>query len=219
MVQEIELSVPNSWADVTLRKYLDLQNDMKNYEDDEEAVTATMLYHLCGLDPKYLKKLAVDDYVTIKNTLAEFINNNESPLQRFINIDNVEYGFEPNLSKMSYGAYVDITQYKDITIDNNWAKIMHILYRPVDKQSGESYSIQAYTGDTHYEKWLDVSMDKHFGALFFLLNLSMDLLKNTLSYSMETEQNPSIKSILEISGNLIQQSTNLRKEISRNTIK
>jgi hypothetical protein len=219
MVQEIELSVPNSWADVSLKKYLDLQSDMKNYEDDEEAVTATMLYHLCGLDPTYLKKLAVDDYVTIRNELASFINNNESPLQRFVMIDSVEYGFEPNLSKMSYGAYVDITQYKDITIDNNWAKIMNILYRPVDKHSGEFYSIQSYKGDTNYQKWFDVSMDIHFGALFFFVNLSMDLLKNTLSYSMETEQNPSIKSILEISGNLIQQSMNLRKEISRNTIK
>jgi hypothetical protein len=219
MVQEIELSVPTSWADVSLKKYLDLQNDMKNYEDNEEAVTATMLYHLCGLDPLHLKNIAVDDYALIRNELASFINNNESPLQRFIQIDGIEYGFEPNLSKMSYGAYVDITQYKEITIDENWAKIMNILYRPVEKHSGEYYSIQTYVGDANYQKWLDVSMDKHFGALFFFVNLSMDLLKNTLNFTMEKEQNQSIKSILEISGKLIQQSMNLQKEISQSTMK
>ena len=219
MVQEIELSVPTSWEDINLKKYLSFIDDMKNYKDDEEALTATMLYHLCGLEPTYLNSLSVGDYSTIRHELSGFINNTDLPLQRIIRIDGVEYGFEPNLSKMSYGAYVDITKYKDITIDENWSKIMNILYRPVVKHSGDNYSIQAYKGDTNSDKWLSVGMDKHFGCLFFFVNLSTDLLKNTLNSMMETELNPDIKSILELSGKAIQQFTNLQKEISQNTIK
>ena len=32
-----------------------IYNELENYKDDPNAVTALMLYHLCGLDPKYLK--------------------------------------------------------------------------------------------------------------------------------------------------------------------
>ncbi|CAB4215476.1 hypothetical protein UFOVP1475_20 [uncultured Caudovirales phage] len=218
MVQEIELSIPTSWEDITLKKYLSFRDDMKNYEDDEVAVTATMLYHLCGLDPTYLNSLAVADYALIRNELSKFINNTDLGLQRFITIDGVEYGFEPNLSKMSYGAYVDITQYKEITIDENWPKIMNILYRPVVKKQGDNYSIKAYTGDNKYDKWLDVGMDKHFGCLFFFVYLSTDLLKNTLNSLMGKDMTPDINSILALSGKAIQQFTNLQKEISQSTI-
>ena len=217
MVKQIELTIPTDWAGVTLRKYLAVRKEMKNYEDDDEANTAVMLWHLCGLDPAYLKSIAMQDYSTIKSELEGFMQNTELPLQRFIQIDGIEYGFEPNLSKMSYGAYIDITQYKEITIDENWAKIMNILYRPVTDKRGEGYSIKAYSGEMDWKKWLDVGMDYHFGTLFFFVNLSIDLGKSTQKYLMETELSPSIKSILERSGEIIQQSMNLRKEISLST--
>ena len=124
MVKEIELTIPTDWDGVSLKKYLALKDEMKNYEDDEEAGTAVMLWHLCGLDPSFLKSISMQDYSAIRQELASFINRTELPLQRFVWINGVEYGFEPNLSKMSYGAYIDITQYKEITINDNWAKII-----------------------------------------------------------------------------------------------
>ena len=50
MKTEITLKVPTSYSDISLKQYLALQKEMENYKDDEEAVTAVMLYHLCGLD-------------------------------------------------------------------------------------------------------------------------------------------------------------------------
>jgi hypothetical protein len=206
MVKEIELSVPTSWADISLKKYLEYTKELKNYEDDEEAQTAITLFHLCGLDPMYLKRLAVDDYATIRHQLAQFIGNTEFPLERIVTIDNVEYGFEPNLSEMSYGAYVDITQYKELTIDENWAKIMNILYRPIVEKDKKYHTIERYAGDTHYERWLDVPMSIHFGTLFFFASLSMDLLKSTQKYLMAKELPQDINLILERSGEIIQRS-------------
>ena len=116
MQKEINIKVPTSYADITLKNYLALQKEMENYKDNEEAVTAVMLYHLCGLDPIYLKGIAVEDYTVIKNELGAFIGNVELDLQKIIEIDGVEYGFEPNLSNMSYGAYSDITKYQQITL-------------------------------------------------------------------------------------------------------
>jgi len=166
-VKEINIKVPTSYADITLKQYLALQKEMDNYKDDEEAMTAVMLYHLCNLDPLYLKGLAVEDYNTIKSELNSFIGNIELELQKFITIDGIEYGFEPNLSNMSYGAYSDITKYQQIQIDDNWANIMSILYRPVTKKQGDMYAIQSYTGELDEKKFLNVGMDAHFGALFF----------------------------------------------------
>lgn len=177
MIKEIEISVPTSYSDISLKKWLNLQKEMKNYEGDTEAVTALILYHLCGLQLEYIKGLSMDGYSEIKNELASFMQNVELPLQRFIKIGDVEYGFEPNLSKMAYGAYADISKFNTIAIDDNWAKTMNILYRPVTKKHGEMYSIKPYTGDEYWEKFLDVPMDVHFGALFFFIEFTNKLVK------------------------------------------
>lgn len=212
-VKELELKVPTSYSDITLKQWIDLQNELEAYKDDEQAITALMLYHLCGLDPKYLKSIAIDDYALVKAQLESFLGNTDLPLQRIITIDNVEYGFEPNLSQMSYGAYADITQYKDLTIDKNWAKIMSILYRPIIHKKGEMYSIKPYDGEMREEMFLNVGMDVHFGTLFFFVNLLMDLLRGILKSSMEKDIHPSIKQILERSGQLIPHSLTSPAEI------
>jgi hypothetical protein len=214
--KEISIKVPTSYADITLKEYLALQKEMDNYKDDEEAMTAVMLYHLCGLDPLYLKGLAVDDYNMIKTQLGNFISDIELDLQKFIWIDGIEYGFEPNLSNMSYGAYSDITKYQQIQIDDNWANIMSILYRPVIKKQSDMYAIEPYLGELNGKKFLQTGMDVNFGALFFLLSLSTDLLKDILNSTMEMELPPSIRSILQRSGHLTQLLTNWPTAISLN---
>ena len=112
---------------------------------------------------------------------------------------------------MAYGAYADITAHKNIGIDENWAKIMNVLYRPVTHKKGEMYNIETYTGADRTGLFLEVPMDVHFGALFFLLNLSMDLFNATLKSMKEAELPPNIKSVLARSGVLTQQSWNSLK--------
>jgi hypothetical protein len=211
-IKELELKVPTSYADITLKQWIDLQNELEAYKDDANAVTALMLYHLCGLEPKYMKGIAVDDYLLVKTELESFLNNTDLPLQRIITIDGIEYGFEPNLSQMSYGAYADITQYKDLTIDKNWAKIMSVLYRPVKHKKAEMYSIEAYEGVMREELFLKVGMDVHFGTLFFFVHTLMDLLNATLKSTMEKDIHPNIKQILQRSGQLIPHSLTLPAE-------
>jgi hypothetical protein len=115
---------------------------------------------------------------------------------------------------MTYGAYSDITKFKTIEMDDNWAKIMNILYRPVKHKKGDMYSIETYRGDADFQKWLDVPMDAHFGALFFLLNLQIDLLNFTLNSLKEEELPPNIKQILARSGQIMQPLLNWQKVIS-----
>lgn len=207
-IKELQLSIPTSYADIKLKKWLELQKELINYEGDEDAITALMFYHLCGLEAQYVGNIPMDTYVEIKTELASFINNVELPLQRFITIDGIEYGFEPNLSNMSYGSFADITKYNTISIDDNWASIMSILYRPVESKQKDMYTIKPYTGELNPKLFLEVPMDIQFGCLFFFRNLSMDLLNSILKSTMETEIPHNIRLILGKNGERIQQLLN-----------
>ena len=209
MKKEVKIVVPTNWSAVTLKKYLELRKDMKTYEDDSDAVVACMFQHLCDFPVEYINGLKHDVYNQIVGDLVSFLNKIEYPLQQFIEIDGIEYGFEPNLSQMAYGAYVDITKYESINIDDTWAEIMSILYRPVSKKIGKLYEIEPYSGNIDKEKFLNVSMDVHFGAVFFFKTLLMDLYKDTRNSLMDLkEMYPSINTTLQRSGKLIHQLSN-----------
>ena len=212
MVKEVTLSIPTSYGDISLKKWLEFQKELNNYEGDEAAITALMFFQLCGLEPAYLKGLSIDDYAMIKSQLESFLSNTDFPLQRIIRIDGIEYGFEPNLSQMTYGAFADITKYNTITIDDNWPKIMSILYRPIVHKKGEMYSIQSYKGEINTDKFLEVGMDINFGCLFFFVNLSTDLLNSILKSTMQMELPHNIKSILVKNGEHIKQLLNLQTQ-------
>jgi len=210
MIKEIELSVPQDWTTITLKKYLRLQSDLKNYEDDEEAMVALMLSHLCGLDAEYIHSIPTNTYNEIKGLLTSFISNTEHPLQQIIKVNGIEYGFEPNLSEIAYGAYLDISKFGNMTIDDNWANIMSILYRPIVAKKGDMYSIKPYDGKMDKQLFMDVSMDVHFGTLFFFVHLSTDLLSAILKSLKVEEIPPNIRLILERSGEITKRLLNLQ---------
>jgi len=213
---QVKLTVPNSWETISLKKYLDYVKEIENYKDDDEAVTAITLWHFCGLQPEWMDKVSVDDLTLLKSKLTKFLYNHEHELQRKIMVDGQTYGFEPNLSKMAYGAYLDITKFNTFTIDDNWANIMSILYRPITSEINGMYLIKPYDGTDNSEKFLKLGMDIHFGALFFFINLSTDLLSATLNYTKEMGIPHNIKPILERSGHLIQHLSHLQTTTSLN---
>lgn len=212
----LEISVPQNWKAVTLRKYLELLKDMEVYKDTPEAVDAALFHHLCGVDVRYLSKLDISIYTDIRTQLHKLMSVEDLPLVRRFHLDGIEWGFEPNLSEMSYGAYVDIQKYEEVKIDKNWAEIMSILYRPVTNRIGELYEIKPYSGKIDKEKFLDVSMDVHFGAMFFFLNTLMDLLKDIQSSMKEELQKkvPNLDTTLIKNGVGIHRFINLPKVIS-----
>lgn len=210
MKKEIKITVPKNYSAISLSKYIQIENDMEQYKDDEQAQNAFLLYNLCGITPKIANSLDSETLNKINNDLSLFLNKTDFELQRFVTIDGVKYGFEPNLSKMAYGAYLDISKSESLLIDRNWKNIMSILYRPVTKERGALYSIEPYKGfdEKKSDMWLDVSMDVHFGTFFFFNRILKELTKDTLKSLREEaledpEVNPHTKRILVESGELI----------------
>lgn len=214
MKQELTITVPTKWSAVSLEKYLKMRKDMETYKDNDEAIYAVLFYHLCNVDAPTINKLDIQTYTAIQTDLSRFMQNTEYPLQQFVTIEGKEYGFEPNLSQMAYGAYVDLGKYENLTIDDKWHEVMSILYRPVTKKIGLSYEIEKYNGVINSEQFLNVDMEVHFGALGFFTNLLQDCQKGILKYLKETGEIPTnILSILERSGKLTLPSTHWPVEI------
>jgi hypothetical protein len=211
---EIKINVPQNWSGITLREYLQFQNDVKVYGEEDSGYMACILHHFCKVPADLISKLPTDIYFNIKTDLIEFIGKTDLPLQRLIKIGDVEYGFEPNLSKIPYGAYLDITKYDTISINEDWAKVMSILYRPVTKKVLKQYTIEPYKGLINPDTFMDTTMDIHFGALHFFFHLSEDLVNDILKSSRVELLPPSIKSILEKSGEATQVLSNWQEMIS-----
>lgn len=203
MKKQITITVPTDWSAITLRQYINLQKDLETYKDNQDAVNAVLFHHLCGVDAEMVQKLDVITFSNIVGDLSKFMKKTEYPLQKKIKIGEIEYGFEPNLSEMSYGAYVDLTKYEELTMDEKWAEVMSILYRPIVKSSGALYEIRPYEGMILEDLFLDVPMNIHFGAMGFFFSILKELQKDILNSLNQTKVlPPSILSILEKSGNL-----------------
>jgi len=217
MKRQVEITVPKDWSAVTLKQYLELKKDMDAYAGEPEAILACMFHHLAKFPVEYIQSLDMNTYTNIVRDMTSFLANVELPLKKFIHIDGVEYGFEPNLSQMSYGAYVDISKYEEMQINEKWAEIMSILYRPVVKKVGKLYDIEPYSAKIDGNPFMDITMDVHFGAIFFFKTLLKDLLSSIQkSLMQETEMLPSMREILEKNGKAIQAWSNLQTEISSN---
>ena len=205
MKKQIEIEMPGSWEDLTFRRYIEIKKDLEAYVDNEEAQTAFLIHNLCGLAVEEIQSLSAQSYNILRTKLIQFMNNEDHTLVPIVKVDGILYGFEPNLSKMSYGAYADISKYKSLEMNEDWLKIMSILYRPVTERKGSNYSIEAYNGYIDAEEWRDVPMHIHFGALFFLSNLFKDLLSSTLNSTSQVKGMDNYKKTLEKNGELMQQ--------------
>ena len=92
-----------------------------------------------------------------------------------------EFGFIPNLDKMSFGEYIDLESY--ITDWDNMHKAMAVMYRPIVAGKKHLYEIEPYEGS---DKWADVMKDAPvnvaIGALVFFYRLGKKLCKYTMDY-------------------------------------
>lgn len=210
---KVKVRVPTNWNDITLETYLKYKKNIDLYlndeDDDLDKIDKSIIIALdilCGVAPNFASQMPIEILNHVMETMNSFMQNTEYNLQRIIKIGDTEYGFEPNLSNMAYGAYLDISKFENITIDKNWPKIMAILYRPIVSKTGDLYEIKEYTGMEDETVFLKTNMDINFGCISFFLHLRNDLASYTLK-SLKEEQGIQLllKSIMERSGKVIPQ--------------
>jgi hypothetical protein len=104
------------------------------------------------------------------------IEDKKFQLQREFVLDDVKYGFIPNLDDISFGELIDLDEFTDI---KNYHKLMSILYRPITQiQTGGRYKIEKYkdVGDLS-----GMPLGIALGAVSFFLTLGQQLTNAILS--------------------------------------
>ena len=179
-----EFKLINSWADVTLETWLKLVDFATGTKTEEATETIAALSDI----PKQLiKELALSDVAVIMSKIAELQAKQDTTLKRIIEINDVEYGFMPDLDKISLGEYADVEQFIKNGIESNLPELMAVLYRPVKLKKNDIYIIDAYDGDItmRTEEMKKMSAEQVQSALVFFYHLGKVLSEILPLYLME----------------------------------
>ena len=179
-----EFKLINSWEEVTLEKWLQLI-DFETGTKTEEATET--IAALSDIPKKLIKELALSDVANIMSKVAELQQKQDTKLKRIIEINDIEYGFHPDLDSISLGEYADIEQFIKNGIDKNLPELMAVLYRPVKEKKNDIYIIDAYDGDIRLrtEEMKQMSAEQVQSALVFFYTLGKALSEILPLYLME----------------------------------
>ena len=180
---KIEINVPTSLNEITLGQY---QKYLKITENNPEGnfLDAKMIEIFCGIPLSESYKLKMSSATAILDILNELLNQTPHHIERF-KMNDVEYGFAPDLDELSLGEYIDLDN--NVSSWDNMHIAMNVLYRPIKTSKVGKYNIEEYDVKNP-EKMKDMPLGSAIGSVFFFLNLGMELSKHTiLSSSNQTE--------------------------------
>lgn len=167
-MEQVKLIIPNKWSDITIetyQKYVDIQEG----KGSEKNKVIKSLALLCGTTTAIVKKMLYSDLLDIMNIIKDMLDNepDKEDFKKMFLFKEQEYGFVPNLSKISTGEYIDLETYTKEPV-KNLHNIMSILYRPVINKVNERYAIENYNPDEFKEElFKDCPMDIALSSLGF----------------------------------------------------
>lgn len=176
---DIKLNIPDTLEGISLRDYQEFIKT-QTLSNDEEFVAQKMISLFCGISMPEVLKIRL----TSLNDLIEHFGNvfNEKPkLKERLTINGVEYGFVPNLDKLSFGEYIDIEKF--ISECSTYHRALAVLYRPITNKYKHMHDIEEYEpSNDKDEVFKDVSVSVAISATLFFYRLGLELSKSTLSY-------------------------------------
>ena len=177
---KVELSVPSNLESIELWQYQKYMGVVETNKDQEatEFLNLKLVEIFCGVSLKEVSSIRKQDF----NKITEIIGNafaEETPLIRHFELDGIEFGFVPNLDKISIGEYIDVES--SISDWKQMHKAMSVLYRPVTKKHKDKYQIEEYSGSQEYSEALKyMPLNAALGAMVFFYRLGKDLSSHIL---------------------------------------
>lgn len=146
MTDTLEIKVPTDWEEVSIDKYVKYCEAVKDLENESEIIKQTISI-LCDIPIDIISHVKIKDLKAIQKALHKLISKpvNKDIISK-ININDKVFGFHPKLDDMTMGEYVDIETFSK---ENDLAKVLSVLYRPIVKEQGNRYDIEPYDADVH----------------------------------------------------------------------
>tara|TARA_R110000772_G_scaffold111680_1_gene215742 strand:+ start:841 stop:1557 length:717 start_codon:yes stop_codon:yes gene_type:complete len=206
---ELEVSIPQELSAIKLQqyqKYLSVAKNVDEGDKDNEFLNLKALEIFCGLTLKESYGLPVSMFESVLKQVGACFQEKTDLVQRFkmTGSDGVtaEFGFIPNLDKMSFGEYIDLESY--ISDWDNMHKAMAVMYRPIVAGKKHLYEIEPYQGTERWEEVMkDAPVNVALGAIVFFYRLGSKLSRYTMNSLLEEEEktgNTVLKQALEESG-------------------
>ena len=174
---KLTLIIPETLKEITLNQY---QQWLKVAEDKEmtDFLKQKMIEIFCGITLNQVLQIKATDVDEIVNDLSKLFKQDTKLINKFT-LEGVEYGFEPKIDEITFGAYVDLDTYMA-----DWQqmhKAMSVLFRPVTFTKKKKYLIEEYESANKYDL-KEMTLDVVFGSLVFFWKLRNELQKHILSF-------------------------------------
>jgi hypothetical protein len=178
---QLELSVPSTLDSIELwqyQKYMSVVEANKDVDSAVDFLNMKLVEIFCNVSLKDVSSINLSDFSKITEIIGKAFSE-KTPLIRHFELGGVEFGFVPNLDKISIGEYIDIES--NIFDWKNIHKAMAVLFRPVKKKYKEKYKIDKYKGSEGYQEAMKyMPLNVALGAMVFFYRLGKDLSNHTL---------------------------------------
>ena len=197
---KIELTVPTKLNEIPLINYQKFYASQQASNDDE-FIMQKIVQCFCGIELKDVAQIRMSDVMDIVTNLTTILQD-KPKFEPTFKIDNIEFGFVPNLENLTFGEYVDAESYWDNVED--WHKGMAVLFRPITEKKGNKYQIYEYKGSSEFSDAMQYApMSVVISTRLFFWNLGIELLTATLDYlekELETKELETLAKELNLSG-------------------
>jgi len=184
----MKVIIPESLADITLTQYQKYQNEIdisENRPDQAEYLNIKKLEIFCNLTQDEVYNIQLGDVYSISEKIEEILLQQNDLIQKF-ELNNIKFGWIPELDKLSYGEFLDLNS--NISDWSTMHIAMGVLYRPIKNESSKGlYNVEKYKGDKYHKILKDMPMDVVVGSMVFFWNLGLDCV-NSIIKSLEVEQ-------------------------------
>jgi hypothetical protein len=170
--------IPTDLKEITLSQYKRYQKVVADNADDETYICIQMVAIFCNIEVADVMKLPAIEFADIVKTIAQTLDQSPA-LTRTFKMNGVNYGFIPNMERISLGehATIDTCMGKDELTE----LMLSVMYRPIKRKAGEFYEIEEFTGDESLAlNFNDTPMHIVRGAMVFFWSLFSELLQTTL---------------------------------------
>ena len=171
----MEIKVPTLLSDITVEEFQKFHALQSNEDNDKDFLLYKTIEIFCSIDIKDVLKFPQDQAEAIAGEIAEVLSQPASFKGRF-ELNGIEYGFIPNLEKLTLGEYIDLETYLTDTKDLH--KAAAVMYRPIVKKYKDLYTIMDYEGSKDYSDIMKgAPIDVISQAVVFFYHLGNELLK------------------------------------------
>ena len=179
---KITVNIPEKLSDITLEQYQRFLKVAEAEDVDDVFLMQKMIQIFCGVKLTDVFYFKIQDVRNVINEINQVLLEEPKFQQRF-SFEGVDYGFIPNLDDISFGEYIDLDE--NMTSWDSMHKAMSVLYRPIEMEKGDRYTIKKYDGIDNEETMKKTPVDIALGASVFFYNLRRELQKAILKFSSD----------------------------------